>query len=53
MLLNNHQDFAKLDPQNMLTEIDGLPDQLATAWSLGQKQDLPDLSHIRQIVIAG
>ena len=53
MLLNKHQDFAKLDPQNMLAEIDGLPDQLATAWSLGQKQHLPNLSSIRQIVIAG
>ena len=53
MLLNNHQDFAKLDPQNMLAEIDGLPDQLATAWRLGQTQDLPNLSNIRQIIIAG
>ncbi len=53
MLLDNHKDFLKLDPQNMLGEIDSLPDQLSTAWELGQKQDLPDLSAIRQIVIAG
>ncbi|NOY99783.1 MAG: bifunctional phosphoglucose/phosphomannose isomerase [Chloroflexi bacterium] len=53
MLLDNHQDFEKLDPQNMLAEIDGLPDQLAAAWGLGQKQELPNLSAIRQIVIAG
>ena len=53
MLLDNHQDFKKLDPQNMLAEIEGLPDQLVAAWDLGQKQDLPNLSKIRQIVIAG
>jgi len=53
MLLNKHEDFAKLDPQNMLAEIGGLPDQLTTAWSLGQKQDLPNLSAIQRVVIAG
>ncbi|MBT3338277.1 MAG: bifunctional phosphoglucose/phosphomannose isomerase [Anaerolineae bacterium] len=53
MLLDNHKDFTKLDPQNMLGEIDALPDHLAAAWELGQKQDLADFSKIRQIIIAG
>ena len=53
MLLNNYEDFKELDSQNMLGEIDDLPDQLARAWELGQKQDLPKLGAIRQIVIAG
>lgn len=53
MLLDNHQDFVKLDPQNMLAEIDGLPNQLAAAWTLGQTQPLPKLNAIKQVVIAG
>ncbi len=53
MLLDNYRDFAKIDPQNMLGEIDALPDHLTTAWELGQKHDLPDLTNIRQVIIAG
>ncbi len=53
MLLDNHQDFAKLDSQNMLGEIDSLPDQLNTAWKLGQTQPLPKPGTIKQVVIAG
>ena len=53
MLLDNHADFAKLDPQNMLGEIDGLPDQLATAWDLGQTHSLPKIDSVKQIFIAG
>jgi glucose/mannose-6-phosphate isomerase len=45
--------FKKLDPQNMLGEIDGLPDQLQAAWDLGQTQPLPDVKDLQTIVIAG
>lgn len=45
--------FKELDPQNMLAEIDGLPDQLKSAWDLGQTQILPDAKDIRRVIIAG
>lgn len=45
--------YATLDPQNMLGEIDGLPDQLAKAWELGQTQPLPTPVTISRVVIAG
>ena len=40
--LDDFSEFKKLDPQNMLGEIDGLPDQLKSAWELGQTMPLPD-----------
>ena len=45
--------FKELDPQNMLAEIDGLPNQLKSAWELGQTMPLPDAKNIQRIVIAG
>ncbi len=45
--------YPPLDPQNMLAEIDGLPDQLETAWELGQTQPLPTVPNIARVVIAG
>lgn len=45
--------YPTLDPQNMLAEIDSLPDQLENAWELGQTQPLPTLSALSGIVIAG
>ena len=44
--------FKKIDTRNMLSQIDGLPDQLQTAWELGQKQTLPSFANIQNIVIA-
>lgn len=41
------------DSQNMLGQIDSLPDQLASAWTLGLSLPLPDWANIRQVVIAG
>lgn len=45
--------FKELDAQNMLGEIDGLPDQLQAAWDLSKTQPLPELGDIRSIVICG
>jgi len=42
-----------LDAQDMLSEIDNLPDQLAQAWALGQTLPLPDITRVTRIVIAG
>ena len=45
--------FKKLDSQNMLAEIDGLPDQLKSAWNLGLTLPLPDVGRVQYVVIAG
>ncbi|MDO8755574.1 MAG: hypothetical protein Q7J80_16895, partial [Anaerolineales bacterium] len=44
--------FKKIDAQNMLAQIDGLPDQFGQAWDLGQTQTLPDFKDIQNIVIS-
>jgi glucose/mannose-6-phosphate isomerase len=53
MNLDDMSSFAGTDPQNMLVEIDGLPDQLKTAWELGQGLSLPSWNGIERVVIAG
>jgi glucose/mannose-6-phosphate isomerase len=51
--LDNFSEFKQLDRQNMLAEIDGLPDQLKSAWEMGQGMSLPDAKTIQRVVIAG
>jgi glucose/mannose-6-phosphate isomerase len=53
MNLDDLEHFKKLDKQNMLAEIDGLPDQLKSAWELGQSQPLPGFKGVQRVVIAG
>ncbi|HET8705534.1 MAG TPA: hypothetical protein VFM46_04445, partial [Pseudomonadales bacterium] len=53
MNLDDLDRFKQLDTLNMLGEIDNLPDQLASAYQLGLKQELPNWKDIRQVVIAG
>jgi len=53
MNLDDLNHFKQLDPNNILGEIDNLPDQLGYAYQLGLKFDLPDWKDIRQVVIAG
>ncbi|HQX15463.1 MAG TPA: bifunctional phosphoglucose/phosphomannose isomerase [Anaerolineales bacterium] len=53
MNLDDLERFKQLDTLNMLGEIDNLPDQLALAYQLGMKHDLPDWKNFRQVVIAG
>ena len=53
--------IQQLDTQNMRGELDGLPDQLARAWELGQALPLPtgqtsevfETSEVSRIVISG
>ena len=52
MNLDNLNLFKKLDTQNMLAQIDSLPDQLQQAWDLGLAQPLPDFKDIQNIVIS-
>jgi glucose/mannose-6-phosphate isomerase len=53
MNLNDTARFKKLDPEDMIARINGLPDQLLAAWELGLSLDLPAWKGIRQIVVAG
>ena len=53
MDLDDFKSFAKLDPQNMLGEIEALPKQLQSAWELGQQLPLPDGKGITRIIICG
>ncbi|HEY58332.1 MAG TPA: bifunctional phosphoglucose/phosphomannose isomerase [Anaerolineae bacterium] len=53
MDLNQGQRFSEIDTQNMLGEIDGLPDQLWQAWKLGQALPLPDAAGVQRVIIAG
>jgi glucose/mannose-6-phosphate isomerase len=53
MFLDDLDQFKQLDSQNMLAEIDGLPDQLKSAWDLGQTQTLPDVKDIQRVIVSG
>ena len=53
MNLDDLDRFKQLDPQNLLGEIDNLPDQFGYAYQLGLKLELPTWTDIRQVVIAG
>jgi len=53
MNLDDLNRFKQLDTQNLLGEIDNLPDQLGYAYQLGLKHPLPDWRDFRQVVIAG
>jgi glucose/mannose-6-phosphate isomerase len=55
MNLDDLDYFKRLDTLNMLGEIDNLPDQLASAYQLGLRHDLPEWNpaRIRQVLIAG
>jgi glucose/mannose-6-phosphate isomerase len=46
--------LKSLDSQNFLHDIDALPDQVASAWALGQSQPLPEAyRQAQRIVITG
>jgi glucose/mannose-6-phosphate isomerase len=53
MNLNDLDHFRKHDPEDMIGHINGLPDQLAAAWRLGNKLALPKWRGIKQVVVAG
>jgi glucose/mannose-6-phosphate isomerase len=53
MNLDNTSQFHELDPQDMLSHIDGLPDQIENAWKLGFELELPDWKNIRNVLISG
>lgn len=53
MNLDDTASFSRIDPQNMLGHIDGLPDQLGSAWELGHQHPLPAWKDIRCVLVAG
>jgi glucose/mannose-6-phosphate isomerase len=53
MNLNDYQDFSKLDTQNMLGEMQGLPEQLLTAWDEANALPLDDYREVNQVLVAG
>jgi glucose/mannose-6-phosphate isomerase len=53
MHLDDYTTFPTIDKQDMLGEIDTLPDQLISARELGQNLPFPTLDGITQILIAG
>ena len=53
MSLDNLNLFHQLDTQGMLSEIDGLPDQLQAAWALGANLPLFLMESVRLVVVAG
>jgi glucose/mannose-6-phosphate isomerase len=53
MNLDDLDRFREIDREDMLSKIDGLPDQLQAAWALGQSLPLPEVEKIRHVVIAG
>lgn len=53
MDLNKYQDFPKLDSQNMLAEMNGLPEQLLSAWKEAEAMPLPEFSGVKKVLIAG
>lgn len=53
MNLNDFHSFIQIDADNMLAQIDDLPEQLQSAWKLGQNLDLPAWDGIQRVIIAG
>ncbi len=53
MDLNSPTEFSTIDRENMLAHIDGLPDQLAQAWKLGDSLPLPVKLPFDRVVVAG
>jgi len=56
MNLDDLSQFRKIDVQDMLSQINGLPDQLQTAWNLGASLPLPvpqGMQGVQSVVISG
>ncbi|MFN2175810.1 MAG: bifunctional phosphoglucose/phosphomannose isomerase [Anaerolineales bacterium] len=53
MNLDNYSEFPKIDLENMIAQIDALPDQLKDSWRLGNQFLLPDWTDIEHVLIAG
>lgn len=53
MNMDDNNAFKEIDSQNMIKEIDELPDQLSDAWDWGNRLPLVEWDGISQVLIAG
>lgn len=53
MNLDDRQTFIEIDREDMLAQINELPDQLGTAWDLGMHQLLSEWEGVERVLIAG
>ena len=53
MNLDDSTSFTVLDSQNLLADIDGLPDQMREAWALGQSIELRSWEGITRVLLVG
>jgi glucose/mannose-6-phosphate isomerase len=53
MNLDDHTRFAGIDVQDIHADIDGLPDQLNSAWDLGTSLPFPTWGGIEKVIVAG
>lgn len=53
MNLDDYPQFAAIDPEKMIDQITGLPEQLLEAWESGLKFPLPHFQPVNRVVIAG
>lgn len=53
MRLNDLEHMRRTDPQNMISHINNMPQQLTDAWQAAQKFDLPDWRGIERVLISG
>ncbi len=53
MNLDDLSEMRKLDVQDMLSHINGLPDQLLGAWNQGLNNPLPVMQGVQSVVISG
>ncbi len=53
MNLDDYRSFVEIDREDMLSQINTLPDQLQSAWELGMHLTLSDWGGIERVLIAG
>lgn len=53
MNLDDLAAFRKVDSQNMIDEINSLPDQIWKAWEMGMANPLPEMPGLKGIVLTG
>ncbi|MBK7451468.1 MAG: hypothetical protein IPJ47_19480 [Anaerolineales bacterium] len=52
MNLDDLELFKQIDRLNMIAQINGLPDQLQSAWGLAQTLSLPKLDEVHNIILS-
>ena len=53
MNLDDLSAFAELDSKNIYAHLDSFPEQVESAWRLGQAGELPAGQNARQVIMAG